>query len=101
MQDYFAFMKTYYPDRDFKDMLPVTGYVVTQSMIYILERCADNLTRQNVMHQAANMHEVEFPMLLPGIKINTSPSNYRGYNQMQLVRFDGKRWVPVSEIIGE
>ena len=101
MQDYFAFMKTYYPDRDPKDILPVTGYIVTQSMIYILERCADNLTRENVMHQAANMHEVEFPMLLPGIKINTSPSNYRGYNQMQLVRFDGKRWVPFGEIIGE
>jgi branched-chain amino acid transport system substrate-binding protein len=101
MQDYFAFMKSYYPDRDPNDNITVVGYYLTESMIYILEHCGNNLTRENVMHVAANMHDVQLPMLLPGIKINTSPTNYRGFNQMQLVKFDGKRWVPFGEIVGE
>ena len=70
-------------------------------MVYILEQCGNDLTRENVMHQAANMHDVEFPLLLPGIKINTSPTNYRGYNQMQLMKFDGKRWVQFGDIISD
>jgi DNA-binding transcriptional LysR family regulator len=48
-----------------------------------------------------HMNNVEFRPLLPGIKVNTSPANYRGYNQMQLVKFDGRRWVPFGDIIGE
>jgi branched-chain amino acid transport system substrate-binding protein len=101
MQDYVAFMKSYYPDRPPSDLLAFGGYALSQTMIYILEQCGDNLTRENVMYQATHMQNVEFPLLLPGIKINTSPTNYRGYNQMQLVKFDGKRWVPFGEIIGE
>ena len=61
----------------------------------------DNLTRDNVMYPATHMHDAEFPMLLPGIKINTTPTNYRGFNQMQLEKFDGKRWVLFGDIIGE
>jgi branched-chain amino acid transport system substrate-binding protein len=101
MQDYVAFMKSYYPDRPPSDLLAFGGYALSQTMLYILERCGDNLTRENVMYQATHMQNVEFPLLLPGIKINTSPTNYRGYNQMQLVKFDGKRWVPFGEIIGQ
>jgi branched-chain amino acid transport system substrate-binding protein len=101
MRDYFAFMKSYYPERDPNDILTVTGYGLTQIMAYVLEHCGDNLTRENVIYQATHMHDVEFPLLLPGIKINTSPTNYRGFNQMQLVKFDGKRWVPFGEVIGE
>jgi branched-chain amino acid transport system substrate-binding protein len=101
MQDYVAFMKSYFPDREPSDVLAFGGYGLSQTMIYILEKCGNNLTRENVMYQATHMHDVEFPILLPGIKINTSPTNYRGYNQMQLVKFDGKRWVPFGEIIGE
>ena len=101
MQDYVAFMKSYYPDRPPSDLLAFGGYALSQTMIYILEQCGDNLTRENVMYHATHMQNVEFPLLLPGIKINTSPTNYRGYNQMQLVKFDGKRWVPFGEIIGE
>jgi branched-chain amino acid transport system substrate-binding protein len=101
MQDYVAFMKSYFPDRPPSDLLAFGGYALSQSMIYILERCGDNLTRENLMYQATHMHDVEFPLLLPGIKVNSSPTNYRLYNQMQLVKFDGKRWVPFGEIIGE
>ena len=101
MQDYLAFMKSYIPDRDPSDLLISSGYGLAQTMLYILERCSDNLTRDNVMYQATHMHEVEFPMLLPGIKVNTSPTNYRGFNQLQLQKFDGKRWAPFGKIIGE
>ena len=101
MQDYVAFMKKYVPERDPNDILTIGGYALSQTMVYILEQCGHNLTRENVMYQASHMHNVEFPLLLPGIKINTSPTNYRGYNQMQLVKFDGKRWVPFGEILGE
>jgi hypothetical protein len=101
VQDYVAFMKSYFPDRNPSDLLASGGYGLTQTMIYILEQCGDNLTRENVMYQATHMHNVEFPLLLPGIKIDTSPTNYRGFNQLQLEKFDGKRWVPFGDIIGE
>jgi ABC-type branched-subunit amino acid transport system substrate-binding protein len=101
MQDYLAFMKANFPDRDPNDSLTSGGYGLAQSALYILQQCGNNLTRDSVMYQATHMHDVEFPLLLPGIKINTSPTNYRGFNQMQLVKFDGKRWVPFGEIIGE
>jgi branched-chain amino acid transport system substrate-binding protein len=101
IQDYVAFMKTYYPDRSPSDLLTSGGYGLAQGIVYMLEQCGDNLTRNNLMYVATHMHDVEFPMLLPGIKVNTSPTNYRGYNQLQLEQFDGKRWVPFGEIIGE
>jgi hypothetical protein len=96
-----ALVPTGVENREPSDVLAFGGYGLSQTMIYILEKCGNNLTRENVMYQATHMHDVEFPILLPGIKINTSPTNYRGYNQMQLVKFDGKRWVPFGEIIGE
>jgi branched-chain amino acid transport system substrate-binding protein len=101
MQDYLAFMKRYFPDRDRSDVLAFGGYSLAQAMIYILEQCGDNLTRENVMYQATHMHDVELPLFLPGIKLNTTPTNYRAYNQMQLVKFDGKRWAPFGDVIGE
>jgi len=101
VQDYLAFMKTYFPDQDPNDSLTQSGYALAQTMLYILEQCGDKLTRENLMYVATHMHDVEFPQLLPGIKINTSPANYRGYNQMQLVKFDGTRWAAFGDIIGE
>jgi branched-chain amino acid transport system substrate-binding protein len=101
VQDYLTFMKNYVRDRDPRDLLVSGGYELAQNMLYILERCGDKLTRDDVMYQATHMHNVEFPMLLPGITVNTSPTNYRGLSQLQLEKFDGKRWVPFGEIIGE
>jgi branched-chain amino acid transport system substrate-binding protein len=101
VQDYLAFMKSYFPEGDVNDSLAQSGYRLAQAMLYILERCGDKLTRENLMDVATHMRDVEFPLLLPGVKVNTSPTNYRGYNQMQLVKFDGTRWVPFSDIIGE
>jgi branched-chain amino acid transport system substrate-binding protein len=101
VHDYLVFMKNYYPDGDPNNLLASGGYGLAQTMIYLLAQCGDNLTRENVMYQATHMHDVEFPMLLPGIKVNTSPTNYRGFNQTRLIKFDGKRWVPFGDIIGE
>jgi branched-chain amino acid transport system substrate-binding protein len=101
VQDYLTFMKSYIPDKNPSDLLISSGYSLAQTMVYYLEQCGDNLTRENLMYQATHMRDVEFPMLLPGIKINTSPTNYRGYNQLQLEKFDGKRWVLFGDIIGE
>jgi branched-chain amino acid transport system substrate-binding protein len=101
IQDYLAFMKHYYPEGDPNSSLASGGYGLAQGMVYILEQCRDDLTRENVMHQATHMHDVELPLFLPGIKLNTSPTNYRGYNQLQLIKFDGKRWAPFGDILGE
>jgi branched-chain amino acid transport system substrate-binding protein len=101
MQDYLAFVKSNLPDRDPSDLLVSGGYGLAQIMLYVLAQCGDNLTRDNVMYQATHMHDAEFPMLLPGVKVNTSPTNYRGFNQLQLEKFDGKRWLPFGEIVGD
>ena len=58
----------------------------------VLKQCGDELTRQNVMRQAANLHDVRVPMLLPGITINTSPTDFAPVKQVQMGRFDGQRW---------
>jgi branched-chain amino acid transport system substrate-binding protein len=73
VQDYVAFVKGYVPGRDPSDLLTSGGYGLAQIMLFILAQCGDNLTRDNVMYQATHMHDVEFPMLLPGVKVNTSP----------------------------
>jgi len=65
----------------------------------VFKQCGDDLTRENVMKQAANLKNVELPLLLPGIRINTSPADYRVIRQVQLQRFDGKQWVRFGELI--
>ena len=100
MKEWFAFMQKYYPDGNPTDMLNVYGYTSAQTMAYVLKRCANDLTRENVMKQATGIENLELPMLLPGIKINTSSTDYYPLEQMQLMRFDGKRWVRFGEVIG-
>ncbi|HEY7758851.1 MAG TPA: branched-chain amino acid ABC transporter substrate-binding protein, partial [Burkholderiales bacterium] len=64
-----------------------------------LKQCGDDLTRENLMRQAANLKDVELPMLLPGIRVNTSPTDFYPIEQVQLMRFDGKTWVLFGEIL--
>jgi branched-chain amino acid transport system substrate-binding protein len=85
-----AFMVKYYPDGDRTSAFPVYGYVVSQAMVQVLKQCGDDLTRENVMRQAANLRDLELDMLLPGIKINTSPTDYYPIEQMQMTRFNGE-----------
>ena len=94
-----AFMDEYFPHGDKNSVFTVAGYTLAQTLVQVLNQCGDNLTRENVMKQAANLKNLELPMLLPGIKINTSPSDYYPIEQLQMQRFDGTRWEPIGPIM--
>src|SRR4051812_15823119 len=94
-----AFMKKYYPEGSLIDALNVYGYSVSQTLHQVLKQAGDNLTRENVMRQAANLKNFETDTGLPGMKINTSPTNYAPIQQMRLARFDGKAWALFGELI--
>jgi branched-chain amino acid transport system substrate-binding protein len=96
-KDYMAFMQRYYPEADPLDTQNVVGYISAEALIQVLKQSGDDLTRENVMRQAANLKGVELPMMLPGIKLNTSPTDYTPIKQMNLRRFDGKTWVRLPE----
>jgi ABC-type branched-subunit amino acid transport system substrate-binding protein len=97
MREYVSWMKRYNPDGDVADSLNITGYISAALMVEILRRCGDDLTRANVMHQATSLQDVKVPMLLPGISVTTSPSDYRPIKQTHLRRFDGQRWARVED----
>ncbi len=99
-QEWVAFMKKSYPEGDLTDVLNVWGYMTAQVMAQILKQCGDELTRENVMKQAANLKNFELPLYLPGIRNNTSASDYRVIRQMYLMRFDGKKWVVFGDLQG-
>jgi branched-chain amino acid transport system substrate-binding protein len=100
VKDYLAFMKQYYPEGDPTDRVCYNGYSASQLMVHVLKQCGDELTRENVMKQASNLKNVELPLLIPGIRVNTSPDDYRVIRAMQLTRFDGDKFVNVGDVIG-
>jgi len=100
-QDWFAWMKKYFPGGDINDGLNVHAYTSAQTMVQVLKQCGDDLSRENVMRQAASLKNLELPMLLPGIRINTSPEDFYPIRQLQLARFDGKRWVLFGDVMGQ
>jgi branched-chain amino acid transport system substrate-binding protein len=87
-----AFMDKYYPDGDKTNSSTVTSYAVAETVVQVLRQCGDNLTRENVMKEAANLKDLRVGMLLPGIAINTGPSDYAPLKQMQMMRFKGEGW---------
>ncbi|HEV2037773.1 MAG TPA: ABC transporter substrate-binding protein, partial [Candidatus Eremiobacteraceae bacterium] len=91
-KEWVAFMDKYYPDGDKTSTFTVYGYLVAQTVVETLKQCGDVLTRENVMKQAANLKNVELGMLLPGIKINTSATDFAPLKQLQMQRFDGERF---------
>jgi len=97
--DYLAFMKKYFPEGD-----PLEGYnqyafLVSEALMTVLQQCGGDFSRENIMKQATNLKDVALPMLLPGIRVNTSPTNYFPIREVQLMRFDGKGWQRFGEII--
>jgi branched-chain amino acid transport system substrate-binding protein len=94
-----AFLDKYYPEANRADAFVIYGYAVAQSMVQVLKRCGDDLTRANVMKQAASMHDDVVAGLLPGVKINTSPSDFAPISQLQLARFKGGTWERFGDII--
>ncbi len=100
MKDFKALIKKYAPEVSPDDGNATYGYAVAQMMVQVLKQAGDNLTRENIMKQAANIKDFQLPMVLPGVLANTSPSDFALFQTMQLVKFDGKNWVdfgkPVS-----
>jgi len=92
MKDYKAFIAKYVPEVNVADSSAVTGYNMAQTMVAVLRQCGDDLTRANVMKQAASIKDLEQGGLLPGIRINTSPTDFSPIEQLRLMRFKGERW---------
>ena len=90
IKEWAAFMDKYFPEGDKTSTFSVYGYLTAQTMVQVLKQCGDELTRENVMRQAANLKNFELGLLLPGIKINTSPTDYFPVEQMQMSRFNGE-----------
>lgn len=87
-----SFMDEYYPSGDKNNIMTAYGYTAAQALVQVLRQCGDDLSRTNVMKQAANLRNYRPLMLLPGSEINTSSDNYSVVRKMQMMRFDGKRW---------
>jgi branched-chain amino acid transport system substrate-binding protein len=99
MKDYLAFLKQYMPDANAAETYNVFGYATAQTFVHVLEKCGNDLTRENLMKQAASIEDLELPIMLPGIKLNTTSTRYTPMSQEQIMRFDGAKWVSVGEVI--
>lgn len=98
LADFLEFMNTYRPG----DQLGVTqayAYNVASALVEVLRRCGDDLSRENVMAQAASLSDLELPMLIPGITVNTSPTDYAPIEQFVMARFDGNSFVPFGPLV--
>jgi branched-chain amino acid transport system substrate-binding protein len=100
-QAWLAWMKKYNPDANVADYYNVLGYNIAMTLVQVLKQCGDDLSRDNIMRQAADIHGLALPMLLPGVTINTSATDYRPIKQMRLVQFDGRTWRSVSDLIDD
>ena len=99
MMKFYAFLEKYFPEGNKLDGSVVYGYGAAQTMVKVLEMCGDNLTRENVMKQAASLKDFTPDILLPGIKINTSATNFAPIRQLQMMRFKGEKWDLFGDII--
>jgi branched-chain amino acid transport system substrate-binding protein len=99
MKEWRTFMDKYLPGADQTDGGYIAAYAVSDTMLKVLKQCNGDFSRENVMKQATNLHDVSNPLLLPGIKINTSPTNYHPIRAMQLMKWDGKTWVRFGDVI--
>jgi branched-chain amino acid transport system substrate-binding protein len=99
MKRWRAFMDKYYPEGDKHSSFNTYGYGNAQTLLNVLRACGDNLTRESVMDHLLNLKDVEFDLLLPGITISGSPTDYRSIRQLQMMRFNGGRWEGFGPII--
>jgi branched-chain amino acid transport system substrate-binding protein len=99
MQEWSSFMDKYYPDGDKDDSGAVFGYAAAETLAQVLRQCGDDLSRATIMRQAASLSNYHSSVLLPRIAINTSATEFRSIEQMQLVQFDGRTWVPIGSVL--
>jgi len=97
--DWKAFMQKYYPTGNLADGNNVYPYAVSSLLVVVLKQCGDDLTRANVMKQAANLKDVELPMVMPGIKVNTSPTDFYPIQSVRMSRFEGETWILFGDIL--
>jgi branched-chain amino acid transport system substrate-binding protein len=99
VKEWTAFMDKYYPEGDKTNSSNVSAYTTARLLVQVLKQCGDNLTRENVMRQAASLKSVDLGMLLPGITVNTSPTDYFPLEELQMRRFNGEGWENFGPII--
>ena len=99
MNGFRAFMQKYVPDGDIADGGYTYAYAVASTLVQVLKQCGNDLSRENIMKQAASLSKFKPPLLLPGIEINTSATDFRPISQMQLARFNGKSFERFGPII--
>ena len=99
MKKFMAFIDKYMPGANIADTNVVYGYTAAQTMVQVLKQAGDNLTRENVMKQAASLKDFESDTLIPGIKVNTSPTDYAPIEQLQMMQFKGGKWEMFGDII--
>jgi branched-chain amino acid transport system substrate-binding protein len=98
-KEWLAWMKKYNTSGNIADGFTVYGYSAAQTMVTVFKQCGNNLTRENLMKEAASIHDLKLPMLLPGITISTGADNFAPLTQMQLEKFDGNTWQLFGEVI--
>ena len=96
--EWVAWMKKYYPEGALDDQANGYAYNVAILMTHVLKQCGNDLSRENIMRQAASIKDLELPLLIPGIKVNTSATDFAPIEQEQLARFDGEKWAEFGEI---
>ena len=99
MKEFYAFMAKDFPEGDKLDGGTVVGFGVAQTLVQVLKQCGDNLTRENIMKQAASLQDFRTEVLLPGIKINTAANDFAPISQLQLMKFKGDKWELFGEVI--
>ncbi len=98
-KEWLAWMKKYNTSGNVADAVTVYGYSAAQTMVTVFKACGDDLTRENIMKQAARIHDLKLPMLLPGITLSTSAHDFAPIKQMQLQKFDAITWKPFGEVL--
>jgi ABC-type branched-subunit amino acid transport system substrate-binding protein len=99
MMDYFAFMKQWAPNENPLNAAAAIGYIIADTMRDVLQRCGDDLTRENVLKQASSFNETPLPMLLPGVGYTTTPTDHTPFREGRMYRFDGTRWVGFGDVV--
>jgi ABC-type branched-subunit amino acid transport system substrate-binding protein len=99
MKEWVSFMDKYYPEGDKSDINAVFGYAAAATLVEVLTRCGDDLSRENIMQQAEGLDVFPVPLALKGITASTGPNDFRPIKQLRLVQFDGQSWQPIGDVI--
>jgi ABC-type branched-subunit amino acid transport system substrate-binding protein len=98
-KDWLSFMGKYFPGGDKDDNATLYGYAAAETLVQVLKQCGDDLSRENVIRQAAALRDYKESVLLPGITMNTGPGDLQPIKKMRLVQFDGRTWQPIGDVL--